>query len=57
MFKGTGVLRKNLLGKDGRSRYEKERGLYKKNRVFREGKADTSIKKGKRNMKNIKRRK
>ena len=47
----------DLLGKDGRSRYEKERGLYKKNRVFREGKADTSIKKGKRNMKNIKRRK
>ena len=48
---------RDLLGKDGRSRYEKERGLYKKNRVFREGKPDTSIKKGKRNMKNITRRK
>ena len=35
----------------------KEGGVYKKNRVFREEEADTSIKKGKRNMKNIKRRK
>ena len=55
MFKGTSVTRRNLLGKDGRSRCEVE-GEYVRGREFLEKGRDEKYQKEKSNKKNIERR-
>ena len=54
MFKGTGVARRSLLGKDG-GLGSKVEGVYKKKMVLIERGSDTNIKR-KSNKKNIERR-